>query len=356
MKVKNKKLTKIFTDIKKAYKKIDVQLDDIQFVRANEFEMINQLHKNRFFPDEIIEHIQEKLIYCFVIKFMNTTINFFTDKHMNRIVNNIDPTVGIINTICRLVFLVRTLMKNSNHLELNYFDCPHKKVFPKHRGEMLNEGNCNSGSSYVGNYQMYVYRREEYKRVVIHELIHSFLGDYHLIEDEFNLKLQKYFCLDDLENININETYTETFATVINMVFTVLERGDGVRDLGKYFDNEFKHSVKVLVSILRHYRYTSIEQLVRQKKGDCKILQQGTSVFNYYVMKPFMLANLDGLLSLNNKCSKDMIYFGDVGCLKAFYDLIIKSFNNKELKEYIDKALTLGRMKTNKLVMVFYEK
>ena len=56
-------------------------------------------------------------------------------------------------------------------------------------------------------------------------------------------------CLDDLENININETYTETFATVINMVFTALERGDGVRDLGKYFENEFKHSVKVLVSI-----------------------------------------------------------------------------------------------------------
>ena len=142
------------------------------------------------------------------------------------------------------------------------------------------------------------------------------------------------------------------------MVFTALESGDSVRDLGKYFDNEFKHSVKVLVSILRHYRYTSIEQLVRQTKsrGGCKILQQGTSVFNYYVMKPFMLANLDGLFALGGKCSKDMIYFGDVECLKAFYDLIIKSFNNKELKEYIDKALTLGRMKTNKLVMVFYEK
>ena len=256
-----------------------------------------------------------------------------------------------MNNICKIIFILRNIFNNQHHLRINYFDCLLKKISNKKR-EMLKEINCNSGLSYVGNYYMMVYRREEYKRVMIHELIHSFMGDYSLIDVEYNEKLSEYFCLKNDENININETYTETLATIINLIFISLETNE---NLNKMIEIELSYSILVMTSILRHYNYKDIDELKRDSEN-CKLLLQQTSVFNYYILKPFMLININGYFDLIKRCSNDYKFSELNICLNDFYKLIIKNFNNNKLKSMINDLLKNKNIKTNNLSMVFYNK
>lgn len=179
-----------------------------------------------------------------------------------------------------------------------------------------------------------------------------FYGDYSLIDVEYNEKLSEYFCLKNDENININETYTETLATIINLIFISLEINE---NFNKMFEIELSYSILVMTSILRHYNYKDINELKRENKN-CKLLLQQTSVFNYYIMKPFMLININEYFNLIKRCSNDYKFSELNICLEDFYKLIVKNFNNGKLKSMVNNLLKDKTIKTNNLSMVFYNK
>jgi len=231
--------------VKKEYDKININIKDIKFLSTNEVIDTNTLTNSRFFSKEVLNYVQKHLVNCLVINCgSKTQIHFFTEHTPN---NMTEDVIGILNNICKIVFIMRRLFQNNKHLKIQYFDCKLKKLFPKKKGAILTENNCNSGLSYVTNYYMIVYRREEFRRVMIHELFHSFLGDYSLIDVQHNKNLSKYFCLKDDDNININETYTESLATIINLLFIMLEKGDSIKKLDDMFRNELAYSTLVML-------------------------------------------------------------------------------------------------------------
>ena len=349
IKIKNNKLDDIYKLIKREYNNVQINIDNIEYEKTLNVLKNSGFEKSRFFPEEITKYVKKTLINCFIINYNNTEIYFFTEfipKKIN------DEIIKIMNNICKIIFILRKIYNNQHHLRINYFDCLLKKRFPTQKGEILKEINCNSGLSYVGNYYMMVYRREEYKRVMIHELIHSFMGDYSLIDVEYNQKLSEYFCLKNDENININETYTETLATIINLIFISLETDE---NFNKMFEIELSYSILVMTSILRHYNYKDINELKRDNEN-CKLLLQQTSVFNYYIMKPFMLININEFFDLIKRCSNDYKFSELNICLDDIYKLIINNFNNNKLKWMINNLLKDKTIKTNNLSMVFYNK
>jgi hypothetical protein len=356
IKIKNNSLKDFYKLIKKEYDKVKINIEDIDFLPTNNVMDTNTLTNSRFFSKEVLNYVQKHLVNCLVINCgSNTQIHFFTEHTTPNSVP--EDVIGILNNICKIVLIMRRLFHNERYLKIQYFDCKLKKLFPKKKGAILTENNCNSGLSYVTNYYMIVYRREEFRRVMIHEIFHSFLGDYSLIDIEHNKNLSKYFCLKDDDNININETYTESLATIINLLFIMLENGDPESKLDDMFRNELAYSTLVMLSILRHYGYTSIEELKRVDGKKCKILPQKTSVFNYYILKPFMLINIDDLLNLtlSGKCSNKFVFSEMSLCLNAFYQLILQNFENKSFKQLVNQLLKNKKLKTNSLSMVFYK-
>jgi len=209
--------------------------------------------------------------------------------------------------------------------------------------------NCNSGASYIGRYLVYIWRSEEYIRVLIHELIHAFGGDELLINSgDLNHQLSEHFCLNKDQYININETYTETLATIINVIYRsiVAEK----KDIYEMFMIEFGYSLLVLISILKHFDYNNIQQLDKSKL--CKTLPQKTSVFNYYIMKPFMLFNMNKFLKLGkgNKCIEHF----KLKCKKEFMDLVLDNFNNDDIKNIVNFLLLEQDINTKSLSMVYF--
>ena len=354
LRIKQKSLQKFYDKIKKEYDKISINISDIYYYKTEDFDINEKYGRDRFFPKSILEDVNRNLIHCFLINFYNTRIYVYTKYDIKQINGNKNGILKVITNICKIIFLMRRLFEDNNELTIHYFDCDIKKKFPEKEGIILSEENCNSGSSYVGSYLMFVYRREEYIRVLIHELIHSFMGDNSLINENYNLALSKIFCLKNDGNININETYTESLATIINLIFHYLEGvGRGKKTIGKMLNEEFKHSLIVCATILDHYGFNSIKQL-RRDNDNCKILLQKTSVFNYYILKPFMLYNLDELYKLIKKCSNKFQFSNINLCLDNFFNLIVDNFDNKKVQKMIDEILGNKKLRTNSLSMVKY--
>ena len=176
-----------------------------------------------------------------------------------------------------------------------------------------------------------------------------------LFDDDLNDKLFKLYCLNDISFININETYTETLATIINMMYYSIISNKINNNLNDLFMNEFCYSLLVLISILKHFNYENIQKLYRSTK--CNILKQSTSVFNYYIMKPFMLCNIDYFFNLHDDHTKCIHSFKLLNnCKDNFLNLINNNFNNKKLQLIINKLLKIKSIKTNSLCMVYYKK
>ena len=337
--------------IEKLYNTVDLNIKNVDFCRTEELNIKEKYGKNRFFPKPVMADVNKNLCFCYLINCNNTNLFVYTSYNLKEVNTNKDNILKIVNNICRIISIMRKLFDNDNELTVHYFDCKLKKKFPNKKGIILAEENCNSGSSYVGNYLMFVYRREEYIRVLIHELIHSFLGDFELIDDNLNKEFTNYFCLKYDDNINVNETYTETLATILNLIYHYLE-SDRRISIEKMFQKEFEYSISTASSILKHYSYHSINQLI--KNNNCKGMEQKTSVFNYYILKPFMLNNLYGFFILLKKYTNNFVFLQSEKCKKKFIDLILNNFNDKNMQRKIDSLINRKNTKDNSLAMVFY--
>ena len=98
-------------------------------------------------------------------------------------------------------------------------------------------------------------------------------------------------------------------------------------------------------TILNHYNYESIDEIFLS--NTCKYLPQKTSVFNYYICKPFFLYHINDFL---NKFNFKNIKLKSVKDCDKLFKLLIKYFSNIEIRSKIDESK--GNLRS--LKMVFY--
>ena len=79
IKIKNNKLDDIYNLIKKEYNNVQINIDNIEYVKASNILKNSGFEKSRFFPKEITKYVKQKSINCFIINYNNTEIYFFTE-------------------------------------------------------------------------------------------------------------------------------------------------------------------------------------------------------------------------------------------------------------------------------------
>ena len=84
-------------------------------------------------------------------------------------------------------------------------------------GNKITPMNMNSGST-IKDIYVSVWRKEEYEKVLIHELCHYISIDFDIfLNDKINKDINNIF---NLEGINhVSESYNETVACIINMLY-----------------------------------------------------------------------------------------------------------------------------------------
>ena len=162
-----------------------------------------------------------------------------------------------------------------------------KKEF---NGLILSAKNCNSGLTYIysnkdiPNVNIYIIRKEEFGKVIIHEIIHHIT----LIHSSFKIsninKLKKHFKISLSSNIDPNETIVEFCATIFHLYQISLETNT---DFYKLFKDELNYSL-----------YKTKQLLDLQKKMPNGIWYEESHIYCYIIFKTIIMYNLCDFLKI----------------------------------------------------------
>lgn len=191
--------------------------------------------------------------------------------------------------------------------------------------ELLSPININSGSA-IRNNIITVWREEEIEKVLIHEIQHYYSCDFHIETLNYNYVkdiINKYFTVDGVDMVN--ESYNETLAHIINMCYQSCKLNISIN---KIYDYEITFLLFQTAKIIKLFGGTSVFNT---------IFKQTTSVLSYYVIKTFLLFNVNNTIDLINnfelKCVDDNI--------KLYGDYVDKILKETKIKDYINKMLEI---------------
>ena len=241
---KNKFFMNLYKKIKKNIKNKsinNININNINITLINDSPS-KYLVENKFTSKNIYNKILNKLKYCYKCVFENNILIYFIEK---KVVNN-----NIIIHIFKIIKLLKILFKRENFEQnIIYFEIDEKKKFPKIKKSVLGPDNVNSGLTYLDNHKngnIILYRKQEVLKVLIHELIHSNLIDSKIIFSKNLKKFSNKFCVN--YNILLNEAFTESFATIINLFYIHINCNFNMKELDNMFYNELYYSDYILNS------------------------------------------------------------------------------------------------------------
>lgn len=158
---------------------------------------------------------------------------------------------------------------------------PHEHVSQKH---------MNGGYTYPSNGKIYIYRLEEFPKVMLHETLHHSPMDtriwnaksLHALYSFFNISWDQ--CpVNCSTNILPNEAVVETWAEVYQLVFMSMEMGVPFKLL---WEKELQSAILQTAKLLKF------------QKDHTPVWKETTHAFSYIVLRSILLWNIDAFLEL----------------------------------------------------------
>jgi hypothetical protein len=243
----------------------------------------------------------------------------------------------LLDFVCDYIyFLVYYFSKiNSSVRDVNIYlyNYDGKKNIPD--DNILRSINVNSGLTLFSGLksEVLVYRKEEMIKVLTHELIHAFGIDNKYIAEDKVIGLTSKFCTKN--SININETFTDAFACLLNVVmFTILE------SKCINFNKKYKKNLKLEVDFIKAQSHKVLllnNYNLSTRNITCNNDNfEETNGIAYYVLKAVILDSFPEYIIKQNYMLKDeydFIKLVDMGLKKVNWLTFGKSeyikLNNK---------------------------
>jgi hypothetical protein len=324
---------------------INQNLDIIDKIKSNLFT------KNTFVSSNIRKTLHK---YIYVHEFVCNQIRILYFS------NNIKLTVKSINDVYLCIYRVHAITKlfnNNKPIIISIFPTLFKKTINKLSKKIkpLGTKNVNSGLTFYSlsdndNGTIIIWRYEELKKVLIHELFHAIYIDLGLILNEnlfkkymkINFKLNKF--------IGVNESYVETIASIFNILLYIIETTKSKSYIKDYIHIELFYCITKASQILNYYNFNSLDELIKSKQ---KVFNQNSNVFSYYILKTMILYKFDKIicilnkskciynylmLNTNKKCSNNYLHVISSIYTKQF-DMMIKNIIKKH--KFINSSLRM---------------
>ena len=208
----------------------------------------------------------------------------------------------------------------------------------------------NVNTAVTNMHDIIIYRREELYKSIFHELIHFHNLDFKRLPAEINTMLLEY--LHRTHNISpeneylLYEAITESLANTLNAAY--LSRG--MRDFSRNLAREILFSTFQAAKILQVCGYSSWSEFTLQKEipsnpSGGKQWRQDSCVFSYYILKLYILLNLDTYWT--NLLDTRMKFL----TIKSHFTYLLNIFNNgrvnPQLRNIIDYLLIANSNNNN---------
>lgn len=270
-------LNNIFKDIKNNYPnslvKNNIKIDIINDVPYNF--LLENFDSKYVFP-KIITYIKNCKKYI-IITYNNIRFHIFYIKNNDIIIRH------LIKSIMRAYTL--TKINNYSHITFNiYILMSHYKRFIPKKG-IINTKHINGGFTSLTddlNRQIFISRKEEYSKVILHEIIHHFKHINNENWDNFNItKLKKHFKISSMTKLNPNEAFVELWATIYHILL---------------ISYEYKINYKILLKKEINNSLSQSYKLLEFNKN--KYWKEKTNSYCYIIFKTILLYNFNKLIKI----------------------------------------------------------
>ena len=248
---------------------------------------------------------------------------------------NEDWVSKMINNILQIVFLMIKIGGIGIAKELNicYFDIDQPKLEPN-KNQPYQPLHINSAYStvYTTKPDVIIFRREEWKKVLIHELIHAFgIG----LENHSVVMIDKHMHSSFNLTIDYNpiETYAESWARILITCLTAFSCADGnLKSFLEYaiifLDLNGMYSIWNSNKVLNNWNLTY--SMLVEKDEKVKNYSEKTAAFGYYVGSSLILSDWRGFLQLCQLNNKPIVRFRGGYRAIAMYSTFLLSRSKSE--------------------------
>lgn len=313
----------IYNIIKTNY---NFDIKDFKIVKANV-----SLFNN--FKSELLSSSNKYLNYRFAYTYLNLCNNCYhiTYKDLNmyiimrcKITNHMK--IQLFKNIYRvyLISKIYDISKNGNYI-FNYYIImnPQKRYLPAKKDDLIDVININGGFTYTDNNNIYIIRKEDYNKVILHELLHHNIFIHNMDWDELNIKrLKEHFNIHNKMLLIPNEAIIETYACVLNTIFYSIETGTS---LNENLKKDQAYSITLVKKIL--------------DKQDGKKWIEKTHSYCYIVFKTILYVYFNNFLKIYKYNNDNEITDFLIKYSQQIYNKInkINKFNiySKKLKQTI---------------------
>lgn len=284
-------LKNLFNDLIKYVKQIKLENFEYKLTKVKNVKVDVDTH---FLPDKIRLYINNEIKYKYEInyKYNKKKINIqYFSKEKNK--------KKIIKLILKRVLFMYNITNKFININLIIYDTPYKKRFncSNHKNcDKLNTINVNSGFSYTNN--IVIFRKEELLKLVIHEMIHALDVDVKYENKKNKDELLDMFCIDKT-NVLINESYVETWATILNIFMVLYEKNILKLDLfKKYIKDEEIFGLYQSSKLCKYYNINKFD-LIYKINNICKIkMEDNVNIFSYHIIKTVNLSNINEFIKI----------------------------------------------------------
>ena len=266
----------------------------------------NHLRSSNYIDSELINFILTNT-NCKIVTYKNiikgkTYIFDFIIYNDELAIKNLDLIVEKMLLVLQLIIAIsNNELRNGQHV--TFFLTPFQKKLNSN-SNILGAKNVNSGFTYpyLKNGVTFIYRKEEFFKVFIHESIHYYGIDKALHKDFSNdVKYNKFINSfnirpQDIAKIGINEALTEYWTFIIYIIAQSYKKSIILANFIYEFENSYKlellHIIFQVVKILNYNKLTYSEFLTKSSNQ----YKETSHIFSYYIVKTLLVYNHSDLL------------------------------------------------------------
>ena len=310
----------------------------------NRKELHNLMYKNIFVSADVVNHSESENLNYKVYKNENTEIHVYHPNSNSG--PDLDIVMKIINFYRNLTIdkLMNDKSKTDLFVKIIVFYGEQKKYLPNEKNKSICSDNVNSGMSTKGE-SIQIWRKEEFYKVLIHELIHYFDIDFYLLDNIYNKINNQFKKFIKSKNINfngidrINESYTEVTAIVFH---TCLYCHINNLKFSEVMAYEIIFSYFQTAKLLTHFdTFDTFDDLHNIT------FDQRTSAFSYYIIKCIFMENLNKFIDFWDQNGIVILNNNDIqtNYINLYTNILNK--NNLLQKKIINKSMNLINLQKN---------
>ena len=280
-----------------------------------------KLIKNGNYIPSIIHRKIKKInfneIFYFQVKGIDFQIHFVSEKK-----NSIEYLNKKMERIIKMIHLLLSFHIDNTIKAVNIllFLTDIKKDLPEKKNMILNENNVNTAVTFScsENGEIFLYRKEESFKVLIHELLHSLCYDFSALDTTLNIKNEVLKMFNVNSKFYLGEAYAEFWANILNtsiMSYELLNKKTDYEDFTYNFKilNLFERMFSIFQCIkmldYMDLKYTDIiskEEKIKNKA--LSLYREDTNVFSYHILKMVWLFNTESFINWFDKHNKHLFY------------------------------------------------